>query len=288
MAKEPAGTDTTGAIVSGGLQRTYRIYQPAGYGGGRPTPVVFVLHGGGGTAERVQRGTRFDRRADADGFLAVYPNGTGPEGGPQNWNDGRPGLHPARHGVDDVRFVVDLLDALTASHGVDRSRVYVAGISNGGMMAYRLGCELSDRTAAIAAVATTMTFAGCAPARPLPVVHIHGSADRFVPFAGGTGITRTPDFVLRSVPETLAFWRRANGCTAEPVVTVDESHGDRVTKTVYGGCAGGTEVVLYLIEGGSHSWPGSLAAAGPGGPPSAALDATAVICDFFRSYRLPS
>ena len=205
-----------GQLTSGDRERTYRLFVPPAYDPRTPAPLVFVLHGGGGSGEVVARQTRFDREAESGGFIAVYPDGVVGADGARNWADGRPGLCVERNGVDDVGFLTDLIDVVAAAYSVDPARVYATGISNGAFMSYRLACERAERIAAIAPVAGTLTVAPCAPSRPVSVLHIHGTADRYVPLAGGIGISRTPGFLLMPVAEAIRFWREADGCRDLP------------------------------------------------------------------------
>jgi polyhydroxybutyrate depolymerase len=287
----PQATETTSAgfqsasLTSDGRVRTYWLYVPPSYDGKAPLPLVIVLHGGGGNATQVAANTRFNAEAAKSGFIVAYPDGTSAAGGESfNWNDGRPGgAYPGGDGVDDVAFVRRLLDKLEGELKIDPRRVYATGISNGGMMAYRLGCELADRLAAIGPVSATLTFAECAPSQPVSLVHIHGTADRFVPYPGGVGIERVREYRNAPVREVVDRWRVLDGCGVERRVSVQTVQGEKVLVESAGGCRGGTDVVLYTIEGGEHAWPGARTAAALQ-TPSKALNATSVIWDFFRTH----
>lgn len=270
-------------LSSGGRVRTYLLYVPASYEPSQPTPLVIMLHGGGGNAASTVGYTRFTAEADRDGWLLVYPDGTGPDR-QFNWNDGRPGIYPAENHIDDTRFMADLIDAISAQLTIDPRRIYATGISNGGMMSYRLGCELSDRLAAIAPVAATLTLSPCTPTNPISVLHIHGTADHYVPIGGGVGITRSPGFQLASVSKTIAFWRDFNRCSGPTANTKDKA----VTKETATGCVPGTDVVLYTIDGAGHGWPGRAVSFAPGENPSTALDATSTIWQFFKDHTRPN
>lgn len=260
-----------GAIESGGQLRQYRLYVPAGKREGK-LPVVFVLHGGFGAPSQVASQTGFDRAAARHGFLAVYPGGFA-----NTWNAGTCCGPARRFGVDDVGFVVDLLKELSTRFSVDRARVYATGMSNGGMLAYRLACERSALFAAVAPVAATMTVS-CRPPRPVSILHIHGLDDWAVPYEGGGG--GLGEEHPRSVPSTIGRWRTIDRCPPP-----DASRLGRVRTSVSAPCAQGTEVTLITIEGAHHTWPGDP---GPTGglvnPPSDAVDATAVISKFFERH----
>ena len=187
-----------------------------------------------------------------------------------------------QHRVDEMAFVAAVLDDLPAVVAIDRSRVYATGISNGGMMAYRVACAFADRIVAIAVVAGEMTSSDeCRPARPVSVLVIHGRADRNLPFDGGIG-ERAISGVreVASVGSAIDFWRRHDGCAEEP--TSEQSGA--LQRTRYAPCSGGSEVELVAIEGGGHSWPGGERLARFLDPPSAALHATDEIWRFFSRH----
>jgi polyhydroxybutyrate depolymerase len=183
--------DTTRTLIHAGRERSYIVYVPPGYDPARATPVVLVFHGGGGHAENARMMTGFDAVADAAGFIVVYPNGTGrlPDR-LLTWNGGRCCGYALEQNVDDVGFVRALLADLGTVVNVDARRIYAAGMSNGAIMSYRLACELADVIAAIGPVAATQNLDACTPARPVPVLHIHGDADKHAPYAAASARNR--------------------------------------------------------------------------------------------------
>jgi polyhydroxybutyrate depolymerase len=263
-----------GSLESGGRVRTYRVYQPSTLDPARPVPLVLVLHGGLSNGAGAARQTGFDEQAERGGFLAVYPDGVG-----RTWNAGVCCDEARRAGIDDVAFLARLLDRVAESYLVDPLRVYVTGISNGGMMAYRVACELSERIAAVGPVAATMA-GECAPSQPVSVVHIHGTADQNVPYTGGRGSRSLVPRNDRAVPAVVERWASVDGCAPQPGV---EQWG-AVTQQSWRPCRDGTEVTLYTIEGGGHSWPGGDRMARVLDPPSDALEATAAIWAFFAAH----
>jgi polyhydroxybutyrate depolymerase len=278
----PSGV-STGRLTSDGRERTYRLYVPSSYDGASAVPLVIVLHGGGGTAESIAATTRFDAESERGGFIVVYPQGNPVTATQPSWNDGRQaGAAEGTGAIDDVAFIGRLIDHLSAAARVDGRRVYVAGVSNGGMLAYRLACQLSERIAAIAAVAATMTYRECRPAAPVSVLHIHGTADRYVPFLGGVGIQRVASYKNPPVPEVIERWRQLNGCNGAPWVESDGSRGDLVTTTAYSGCRAGVEVKLITVEGAGHGWLGR--GASPGDRATTAIDSTSEIWRFFAAH----
>jgi polyhydroxybutyrate depolymerase len=245
-----------------GLERQYILYQPAfktGHSGARP--LLLVLHGGGGTNSGMLRLTkgRFNELADRDGFFVVYPQGVD-----KSWNDGRPdkisGAH--RKGIDDVGFLRALIEHLIARYPIDSKRIFVTGISNGGLMSFQLGCSLPDKIRAIAPV-TAQIPAAIAPLcgfeSTVSLAVFNGTADPLVPYNGGQiMVFRRQRGEVLSTDETIGIWRRKNRCRPEAVITelpdiADD--GTRVTEFEYSRCENKSKVVLYRIEGGGHTWP---------------------------------
>lgn len=283
----------TGSLTWDGLKRTYVIHVPASSDKSRPMPLVIALHGGGGTGKKMERLTRggFNRLSDREGFVVVYPDGI-----EEHWNDGREKVKYRAHRekIDDVGFLSALIDHLAEGGTIDKSRVYVTGISNGAMMSNRLACELTGRIKAIAPVAGNMPYdlvARCLPSRPIPVLMISGTKDPMMPWEGGEAHFLRQKFgKVLSVPETIKFWATHNRCAPEPVVTrepdKDPQDGTRVRKEVYAGCASGTEVILYPVEGGGHTWPGGYRYLPEKliGKTSEHIDANELIWGFFKKH----
>ena len=266
----------------GASERSYEIDMPARREREQALPVVIVFHGGGGAADSVRRQSRMSARGEADGFIAVYPQGSGGIAGRlKTWNAGTCCGPAMQQRIDEMAFVAALLDDLAAAVAIDRARVYATGISNGGMMAYEVACAFADRIAAIAVVAGEMTaLERCRPSRPVPVLVIHGSDDRNLPVDGGVGAKAFAVHDVRSVAAAVEFWMRHDGC-------VDSARSEvagTVRRTRYASCSGGSEVELVMIEGGGHSWPGGDRLARFLDPPSQALDATAEIWRFFARH----
>jgi len=285
--------DIDGSLQSGGLTRTYHVHLPAGYSAARPAPLVLAFHGGGGDGAGMSRLTHLSDAADRFGFVVVYPDGY-----QQHWGDGR-GVTPSeRDGVDDVAFVAVLLDTLASQFAIDTRRVYATGISNGGFFSERLACDLSARISAIASVAATMSAnlaARCAPARPVPYLLIHGTADPIVPYDGGQvgGQLAGERGAAISAADSVQKWAVLDGCPSPPHVAAlpDTAHdGTQVRRTVYTGCATGSQVQFYSVEGGGHTWPGGLQylPVAVVGKTSRQIDAGDVIWGFFAQFSLPS
>ena len=281
-----------------GEQRTFRFHVPPAFRATDSLPLVIVLHGGGGSARNMEAFTvgRFTELAETEPFIVVYPEAMKFFIAKRNWNDGRNVLsYPAhRRQVDDVGFLSALIDYFVERFHADPQRVYVTGVSNGGIMSNRVGCELSDKVAAIAPVIGYLAEplqASCSPARPVSVLLIASTDDPMVPWAGGAVHLgrRTVGRVL-SAEETVARWVEHDRCKRQPqVVTLedrDPQDGSRVTRITYGSCREGTEVALYKIEGGGHTWPGGYQYVTPAlvGTTNQDIDAAQEIWAFFRRH----
>jgi polyhydroxybutyrate depolymerase len=284
---------TVHSIIFAGLERTYRIHIPPSHDKAKPSPLLIALHGGGGTGRAMEKLTLggFNRLSDREGFIVLYPDGTG-----KHWNDGRENVNYRAHQekIDDVGFISALIDHLAKQYKVDIRRVYVTGISNGAMMSFRLGCELSEKITAIAPVAGSMPEnlpARCSPSRLISVLMISNTDDRLVPWEGGDiRFGRRTFGRALSVPETVKYWVNHNQCSALPSISMepdrDPKDGTGVRKELYDQCRESSEVVLYAIEGGGHTWPGGhpYLPAWIIGKTSRDIDANDVIWDFLKKH----
>ena len=258
-------------IDVGGLQRPYRLYVPLSVDRDQPAPLVLVLGGVGNSVESMVSATEFDRLAETEGFIVAYP-----EGVKETWNAGYCCLGRDTSGPDDVAFLGRLIDVVGADNRIDPARVFATGVSVGGMMAYRLGCDLADRIAGIGSVAGAMILEDCHPSKPVAVIEIHGTADGLVPYDGG----RTAGGATRPSPPTVAVagrWAELNRCPTSPATQTEGP----VTTSTWSGCANGTAVKLVTIEGGGHTW-----FARGLGPANGAIEATNTIWEFFKGLRL--
>jgi polyhydroxybutyrate depolymerase len=272
---------TNGAIVSSGQKREYLLHVPKSYDRARPTPLVISMHGAMNWPAFQKNVSRWNEAADDNGFIVVYPAGTGT--GLKTWfMEGAD--TPSR--MPDVRFISELIDTLEAAWNIDRARIYANGLSNGGGMAFVLSCTLSGRIAAIGAVAAAQSLPSswCADSTPVPMIAFHGTADPVVPYDGGKVWIAPEPFP--SVPQWTADWARRNHCGPDPVDSVVAAD---VTRREYTGCARGANVVLYTVQGGGHTWPGGKPL--PKwllGSTSNSIDATALMWAFFRDHPLPA
>lgn len=280
------------------LQRSYLVFVPPQSAAGKPLPVVINFHGGGAHAGEQKSYSRMDRAAAREGFIAVYPNGSGGIGGRLlTWNAGACCGPAAAGQVDDVGFSIALLEDLARRTSLDRARVYATGLSNGSMMAYRLAAESPARIAAVAGVAGAMTLPGFAPSLPVPVMHIHSVDDERALYDGGLGpavpFVNTRVF-HQPVDAMIGQWLARNACPARPQVAKpvsgkpgakDATH--TATRYTYAPCRNGAEVVLWKLKGAGHVWPGGLQdyLTLILGTSTTVIDANAEMWRFFRRFR---
>lgn len=273
--------DRTVTIAHKGLVRTALLHVPESYDPGKGTTVVLNFHGFSSDGFQEAILSRMNKASDERGFLAVYPYGVA-----NSWNAGKCCGTAWLDAVDDVDFVKKLLDTLEEEYCVDPRRVFSTGMSNGGFMSHRLGCELSDRIAAIAPVAGVIGVAPCTPSRPVPVLQFHGTEDLLVPYGGGNpvlnvGLEGVLDFP--SVADTMAGWRERNGCSDASEKIYEE--GDAVCVR-WAQCAAGSEVTLCTLKDGGHTWPGGVPIPFLG-KTSKDLNATKAMLDFFEAHPMP-
>ena len=287
-------------LLHGERPRVYYVHLPPQADDGQPLPVVLNFHGGGGDALGQERYTGMDSLADEEGFIAVYPAGTGRLGERLlTWNAGGCCGFAQDESIDDVGFVRVLLDDLEGVVDIDRRRIYATGLSNGAMMAYRLGMEAGDIISAISPVAGAMKVDSFEPVRPLPILHIHSVDDPRALYGGGTGppfpfTNRTVDHV--PVESALELWADCDGCPSAPTLADSRStdYGAEASVQtaelwIYGPCESGAEIGLWKLSGAGHVWPGG----DPDfltnilGPSTTVIDANREMWAFFTRYALP-
>ncbi len=243
-------------ITPDGRERTFRVYVPSTLPADEEVPLLLALHGGTGSGEQFESNSGFDELAEANGFIAVYPDGTEIGTLPGRvWNGGSccGPAQESRDDVDDVGFIDTLIDRLVDSYAIDAGRVYVAGHSNGGILAYRLACELSDRIVAIGVQAATLAVDDCSPSAAVSILHIHGLADTNLPIDGGRGdgISNTDFPSPRLGIDRLAV---LDGC-GDPVESVDDENPD-ITSLTWVTCHDGAIVEMLTVDGANHRWMG--------------------------------
>lgn len=263
-----------------GRARTFRLHVPAGYSEKIALPLVIALHGGGGTGAVMETLTGFSQLSDRENFIVAYPDGFLDN----RWADGRGTTAPDLAGINDVTFISSLIDEIGRLVKIESRRVYVCGISNGSMFVNFLACELSGRIAAIGGVSGQLAEIKktLRPAAPLGVIYFHGTADPAVPYNGGTVVGPNAGEVL-STAELIAFWVGVDAANPVPATEflpdTDPADGTRVIRFTFSGGRDGTQVHLYRIENGGHTWPGSNSP----GSVCRDINATELIWGFFKT-----
>lgn len=287
LVAQVQGKVTIETFQQGPITRSYRVYRPTSV---LPHPGLVIMLSGETSGFVQEVGSNFDAQADRLHWLVVYPEAVTQSDG---WDAYGCCSHP---GADDLAFLSGIIDHLEATDKVDPHRVYVAGISRGGMMAYKVACELSSKVAAIASVAGNMADQNgsvqgvqCHPTHPVSLLAIHGTADREVPVGGGKSLVSQESIAYAPLNDVIGKWRELDTCGSQSSVRVSGS----LTATTWS-CQGGSNVELQLLSGGVHSWPGTLVGLLFGlytsgvtslGP-EASLDASRVIADFFAAHTL--
>jgi polyhydroxybutyrate depolymerase len=271
----PAGV-TTETLTTADGAREYRLAIPDDYTGRKPLPLVLNFHGLGSNAEQQAAYSELEEKGPARKYIVITPQGQALAGF-RLWN-----VLPELASPDDVGFSGALLDNAAATLCIDTRRVYATGMSNGGGMAAYLGCNLGSRLAAIAPVAgVNLEFGPCTSEQRVPVIAFHGQQDAIVPYYGGPlGILLLQDRILPSAEEAVAGWGERDGCKARPKLKMVSAH---VQLTDYSGCDAKTDVKLYSVSNGGHTWPGSIPV-GPLGETTTEINAADLILDFFDKH----
>ena len=279
-------------IKVGGRDRYYEVHVPPGYKPGKPTPVIMALHGGVGNACITRFLSGLDKLADREGFIFIYPAGTGPNSMLKDrmlhWNYGAPFADEKRDKTDDVGYIRAVLDDAAQCFSIDAKRVFATGISNGAQMCYRLICELSARIAAIAPVSGPRPVGEfvAAPTHPVSIMAFHGKMDTFIPFDGGTIPTKAyKPYPQHPVEEVIQSWVKFDGCTGKPTEkTVNQAHCRQWEGK------DGSEIVFWILDDGGHTWPGGHTSKtetkGGVGPVSPSINASELMWAFFQQHPL--
>ena len=292
-----------------GLHRDYRIHVPPQASTGKPLPLVLNLAGAtqNGFLEELQTG--MDNNADQNGYLVAYPDGTRiskvltPDPVAKNaqygWNAGECCGLPVTRRINDVGFLEKVIANIAARTPVNLRRVYMTGISNGGMMAYAMASEASDHVAAISSISGQVELPTIHPSRPVPTLEFHSVDD---PIAKWAGVPNKDPRLRLSVMEGIDQWVKADGCNPHAVTgsTIvgaagSISAGETATPVTYQDCKAGTEVALWRFTGSGHVWPGSLLNTGPMntwilggvGRGIVLVDANEAMWQFFQRYEIP-
>jgi polyhydroxybutyrate depolymerase len=259
-------------LVIGPSSRTFLVHCPKSLSAVNP-PLVIALHGGGTNGKTMERFSGLSEASERYGFLT--------------WNAGSCCGYAQRHGIDDVAFIRRLIQYMIGQYHIDPSRVYVTGISNGAMMAYRLAAEIPNHIEAIAPVAGTLTIDPGTIHAAMPIIHFHGTDDQFVPYAGGRGSRGITRNSYMPVEETIKVWARINQATAIPgekELPTLHNDGTRVTRYTYRTRKDAQNIVLYKIIGAGHTWPGQPHARLLLGRTTTEISANDLMWEFFRAH----
>lgn len=279
-----AGNFTDSIIVDGNV-RTFIVNLPEGWNT-ETLPLVFALHGGGGTAQGMETLTGLESLSLSEKFILVYPQGI-----QKSWNDGRP-TAANQLGIDDVKFFNSMVSYLSSKYKINVKMIYCTGISNGGFMTSTLAFRLSNIFAACAVDAATIdsVVITSSPLVPVSIMFLHGTDDPIVPFKGGTTtVGEATSGVFVSHDEAVENWVAIDQCNASPVVTnIPDAAGDGTTiiESEYKNGLNGTAVTGYTINKGGHTWPGGwqYLPAIVIGKTTRNLDANTIIWNFFKSH----
>lgn len=276
--------DIYDSIQVGNVWRTYNIHLPGGYNPANAYPLVLGFHGGQQPATSAQGWTIFayqsklSEKADSNGFIVVYPEGRVINQN-RTWNAGNCCPPAANVNEDDVGFIDALLDTLLLTYSIDSTRVYATGSSNGGMLCYRLACELSGRFAAIAPNACSQMYFPCNPTNPVSVISFHSLIDPIVAYTGGNGgappLTNT---FFPSQDSVLNTWSILNTCQNRDTIVNGNGNGYNFIRVH--NCLCNVELHHYATSDGSHSWPGGNP---NNNPVSTQIVATDLLWDFFQN-----
>jgi len=274
------------------FRRNYLVHIPEGYDGLQELPLVLVVHGAFGTGRGMEKESGFSRLGDKAHLIVVYPQGMGLFDWLRHWNSGHCCGRARKKGVDDVAFLKAVIEEVWTRFGVDRTRVYMVGHSNGGMMTHRFAAQHPEMIAAAAVVSGTIggkpsyqepEWRIPVPVHPVPMMVVHGKADKNVSYAGGPHPRYENGLTMLSVSESVRFWIQSNGANPEPQVALLRQ--ERIVRERWTGARNESEVVLYSIEGWGHDWPGLYFTSELVGDPLQGFDVAAVIWSFFEKHQ---
>ena len=271
-----------GPLVSHRIgNRTYQIFVPARNG---RLPLVIALHGGGGNGAQLAKSAGLIDEAAKEGFVLALPEGSSRFGKLETWNAGGCCAYAMREKIDDIGFIRALIDELERTQPVDPKRIYVVGMSNGGMMAERVAIELGDRIAGAAVFVGALFGNEPRPVAAVPMLIVNAEKDEQVPIAGGTSTTgivrRSQGMPYKPSRYAATFWATANRCTTNPTKAETADY----VRERWTGCASGADVDFYIVKGAEHGWPGR----GLGRPGvtrnTGKIDGTALMWEFFAAH----
>jgi polyhydroxybutyrate depolymerase len=265
---------SNGKMIVDDELRRYLLYVPKSYDPAKATPLVISIHGYAGSPVNQRDVSGWNRLADENGFIVVYPSGTG---FPRHWR-----ASGTSESYKDVDFISALIDKISKSYAIDPARIYANGHSNGGGMSFMLSCTLADRIAAVGSVSGAYQFpwSQCQTRRAVPLIAFHGMADLIVPFTGGP--SKLFNYPFPDIPTWISEYAVRNGCgTLQPMASINEVSGEQ-----FSGCTQGADVVFYTLAGAGHTWPGSSFRLPEWivGKTSTSIDATSLIWQFYEQH----
>ena len=275
------------AVIVGSITRSFTLHVPPttrrGAGGTTvPYPLVLVLHGSAAVGSAIEEASKMDSLADAAVFLVAYPNATGGRFNvyASDWNAGTCCGGANRDGVDDIGFLSALIQHTAANLPVDTKRIYVAGFSAGGRMAYYAGCKLSTTIAAIGVVSGSLVDDSCQPTKAVSLWAVHGTDDAEVLFdePSATPPPRRFPGEADQLPPAVQFWTALVRCTGGTTKLTSPN----VRQALFSGCVG-ADVEFNTINGGTHGWPGGPDDPGAR-PPMNELNASLAMWTFFSKH----
>ncbi len=271
-------------VQVGQAMRAYKIHLPKQYFMlNKALPLVFVFHGGGGSASNIENQTGLSAKADLENFVVVYPEGT-PKGllNLKTWNAGN---CCAKNDEDDIAFVDKMIAELPLKYKIDKNKIYATGHSNGAMLCYRIANELSTKIAAIAPNAGNFQLQEAYnPERNVPVIHIHSKLDNNVTFTGGIGSASINKQYNTPIDSCLDVISKRATCNSNKKIVVENA---LFTYYKWNACGNSDfEIDYYLTEDGGHSWPGGNKGSAMGDEPSKAFNNNDIIWSFFKKHSI--
>lgn len=274
----PAAEPLLQSMSVGG--RDYKLFVPTRPG---PKSLVIVLHGGGGNGAQVARSAGLVEKAAKEGFVLALPEGTARIGKLQTWNAGGCCAYAMRQNIDDVGFIRALIDAEVRSGRADPKRIYVAGMSNGGMMTHRIAIALGDRIAAATVFVGALFGNEPVPVGPVPMLIVNAADDQNVPVAGGIGpkaVSGAQSAPYKPSRYAATWWATADGCRAAPT----KSETADYVRELWSDCAKGSAVDFYIIRDAEHGWPGGTIGRPGVTRPTGRVNGTDLMWAFFAAH----
>lgn len=269
------------------INRKYLVYIPKSFEKEKKATLLFAFHGGGGNADQMLKNYGIKEKADELGFIAIFPNGYSrfPNGMLASWNADACCANARDKKINDVSFVKEILNEVKLKYKIDENKIYATGMSNGGMMTYKLACEMSDTIKAIASVAGTDSTYTCNPKQKISILHIHAKDDDHILYDGGAGPgafeNKNKIYEFNSVSQTVYKWRELNDLSNVRAETILKTNG-ATCKVYYNEEKYQTKVQLCTTETGGHSWPGVVSQRIKK-EPSMSINANDVMWEFFNS-----